>query len=148
MYYRVAIAIAFDVDDHTPRRDAMPAGADTDTSRVPSTEKPAFDLTDAVNEAVSSSGADADDSRARVERALACPCVADLRQSSCGTSFDDALTCYMLADDGEKGKKCVEEFVRLHACMTAHAREFSAFAEELEAHATVRGPAEVRSDSA
>jgi hypothetical protein len=40
VYYRIAIAIAFDVGDRTPRRDAMPADA---------TEKPAFDLTDAVN---------------------------------------------------------------------------------------------------
>jgi intermembrane space import and assembly protein 40 len=132
----------------------MSAAADIDESddtRVPTSEKPAFDLADAVNQAVSSSSADAppdDDPRARVERALACPCVADLRNSSCGARFDDALTCYMLADDAEKGKKCVEEFVALHACMTGHAREFAAFAEELEAHATVRGPADVRESRA
>jgi intermembrane space import and assembly protein 40 len=81
------------------------------------------------------------DPKAKVEAALACPCVADLRQSSCGTDFDEALTCFMLAKDEEKGKKCVEEFVSLHACMVKNASEFKEFADELLEHQEVRGPA-------
>lgn len=80
----------------------------------------------------------------RVARALACPCVADLRSSSCGDAFDDALTCYVSADEHERGKACVEQFVKLHACMSARAGEFEAFARALEGARDVRGEATVR----
>ena len=112
-------------------------------------DEQSFSLADALSranseaEAASSSG-DGDgpkDPMAKVKAALACPCVADLRQSSCGTSFDEALTCFMLAKDEEKGKKCVEEFVSLHACMVKNANEFQEFANELLEHQDVRGPA-------
>ena len=90
----------------------------------------------------SSSSADQTDPMAKVKAALACPCVADLRTSSCGTPFERSLTCFMLASERERGKKCVDEFVALHECMVAHASEFGSFARELEEHRNVRGPAE------
>lgn len=39
-------------------------------------------------------------------------------------SFDEVLMCFMLVKDEEKGKKCVEEFVSLYACMVKNVNEF------------------------
>jgi len=121
----------------TSEPSATPADASTES-------QDSFDLAEALSRAseeASSSGKD--DPNARVAAALACPCVADLRASSCGKPFEDALTCFMLAEERERGKKCVEEFVTLHQCMVAHADEFQAFASELLEYKDVRGPATV-----
>ena len=37
----------------------------------------------------------------RIEKALSCPCVADIRASSCGKQFDAALSCFIRHEDDE-----------------------------------------------
>lgn len=37
----------------------------------------------------------------RIEKALSCPCVADLRTSSCGKYFDAALACFIRNEEYE-----------------------------------------------
>jgi mitochondrial intermembrane space import and assembly protein 40 len=106
-----------------------------------------YDLADTLARTIAEADASSssnDDPQARVDAALACPCVADLRSSTCGKSFDAALTCFMLAEERERGKKCVEEFVSLHQCMVKNASEFEAFANELLEHENVRGPARAK----
>ena len=66
-----------------------------------------------------------------VAAALECPCVAPLRNSSCGAAFDAALVCFMRSPETDRNATCVPPFVTLHACMVAHPTEFKAFAKEL-----------------
>jgi|TARA_B100001540_G_scaffold289119_1_gene284833 intermembrane space import and assembly protein 40 len=66
-----------------------------------------------------------------IAKALECPCVEGLKTSSCGESFVEALTCFMRAEESERGEACVEPFVALHACMVKHPDEFEAFTAEL-----------------
>ena len=132
---------------HVTHRDARTASMSAREEQKED-EQDSFDLADALqrasSEAEASSSAEDADPMKKVEAALACPCVADLRNSSCGKTFDEALTCYMLASDEEKGKKCVEQFVTLHACMVEHASEFEEFTEQLVEHQNVEGPAKVK----
>jgi intermembrane space import and assembly protein 40 len=57
--------------------------------------------------------------------------VEGLKTSSCGDGFVEALSCFMRAEEHERGSKCVEQFVALHACMVANADEFEEFTKEL-----------------
>ena len=66
-----------------------------------------------------------------IQKALECPCVEGLKTSSCGDGFVEALSCFMRAEEHERGSKCVEQFVTLHACMVANADEFEEFTKEL-----------------
>jgi intermembrane space import and assembly protein 40 len=66
-----------------------------------------------------------------IQKALECPCVEGLKTSSCGDGFVEALSCFMRAEEHERGSKCVEQFVALHACMVANADEFEEFTKEL-----------------
>jgi intermembrane space import and assembly protein 40 len=110
--------------------------ADPTTSASDVSVNESFDLA----EAAATTGTD---DMEKVRKALECPCVSDLRESSCGAAFDTSLTCYMLASEENKGKACVREFVALHQCMVAHAGEFEGFTKELLEHQNVEGPAKV-----
>ena len=83
------------------RRRAHPLGM---TKENPTTTNGAesYDLADTLARTIAEADASSssnDDPQARVDAALACPCVADLRSSTCGKSFDAALTCFMLAEE-------------------------------------------------
>eukprot|EP00897_Mesotaenium_endlicherianum_P005477 jgi/Mesen1/4958/ME000248S04240 len=68
-----------------------------------------------------------DDERAR--RALACPCVAELRDGPCGESFVEAFTCYIKSKADEKGSDCIKPFLAMQTCIQAHPEAFN-FDEE------------------
>ena len=38
----------------------------------------------------------------KVERALACPCISDLKEGPCGLPFVAAFTCFLKSQDNEK----------------------------------------------
>lgn len=61
----------------------------------------------------------------RIERALACPCVAELREGACGEAFKGAFACFMRSQAEEKGSDCVEQFITLQSCVVDHPEEFS-----------------------
>jgi len=75
---------------------------------------------------------------AQVAAALECPCVADLRASSCGEAFTRAFTCYVRSSEPEKGTDCAALFLSLQACMVQNSSEFAAFGESIAAHEAVR----------
>jgi intermembrane space import and assembly protein 40 len=57
------------------------------------------------------SGADGEEDAAkRVDDALACPCIADLKEGPCGPKFVDAFKCFIVSEHEDKGMDCLEEF--------------------------------------
>tara|TARA_B110000977_G_scaffold201709_1_gene297926 strand:- start:5347 stop:5670 length:324 start_codon:yes stop_codon:yes gene_type:complete len=66
-----------------------------------------------------------------IKAALDCPCVEGLKTSSCGDGFVEALSCFMRADEADRGSVCADHFVQLHACMVKHASDFEEFTKEL-----------------
>ncbi|CAM8897479.1 unnamed protein product [Rhodiola kirilowii] len=62
---------------------------------------------------------------ARVEKALECPCVSDLRSGSCGVPFTEAFRCFLKSTTEEKGSDCVSQFIQLQKCIEANPNAFS-----------------------
>ncbi|XP_038875961.1 mitochondrial intermembrane space import and assembly protein 40 homolog [Benincasa hispida] len=62
---------------------------------------------------------------AKANRALECPCIADLRKGPCGVQFSDAFLCFFKSTAEEKGSDCVHPFVALQSCIKANPNAFS-----------------------
>ncbi|XP_010454618.1 PREDICTED: mitochondrial intermembrane space import and assembly protein 40-like [Camelina sativa] len=62
---------------------------------------------------------------AKAQRALDCPCIADLRNGSCGSQFSEAFLCFLKSTAEEKGSDCVNPFVALQSCIKANPDAFS-----------------------
>ena len=73
---------------------------------------------------------------ARVQEALACPCVADLRDGPCGPSFVAAFSCFLRAQAGPPdpagvaAPACLPAFKGLQACMVRHPEAFTDFVSQ------------------
>lgn len=65
-----------------------------------------------------------------VARALACPCVADLRDGPCGASFVQAFTCFLKVKGEDKGTVCYEPYQDMQACMMKHPESFADFVKD------------------
>ncbi|XP_024007400.1 mitochondrial intermembrane space import and assembly protein 40 homolog isoform X2 [Eutrema salsugineum] len=61
----------------------------------------------------------------KAQRALDCPCVADLRNGPCGSQFTEAFLCFLKSTAEEKGSDCVHPFVALQSCIKANPGAFS-----------------------
>ncbi|KAF8407406.1 hypothetical protein HHK36_006537 [Tetracentron sinense] len=62
---------------------------------------------------------------AKAQKALECPCVAELRNGPCGTQFSEAFVCFIKSTAEEKGSDCVHPFVALQNCIKVHPDAFS-----------------------
>ncbi|CAN6249450.1 unnamed protein product, partial [Urochloa humidicola] len=62
---------------------------------------------------------------AKVQKALECPCVADLKTGPCGGPFVDAFSCFLRSTEEEKGSDCVNPFIALQDCIKANPEAFS-----------------------
>ncbi|KAF3485873.1 hypothetical protein F2Q69_00056506 [Brassica cretica] len=62
---------------------------------------------------------------AKAQKALDCPCIADLRNGSCGSQFTEAFRCFLISTAEEKGSDCVHPFVALQKCVKANPNAFS-----------------------
>ncbi|KAH7663137.1 mitochondrial intermembrane space import and assembly protein 40 [Dioscorea alata] len=62
----------------------------------------------------------------KAEKALQCPCVAELRKGPCGTQFSEAFVCFIKSTAEEKGSDCVHPFIALQNCIKANPNAFSA----------------------
>ncbi|VVB17492.1 unnamed protein product [Arabis nemorensis] len=62
---------------------------------------------------------------AKAQKALDCPCIADLRNGSCGSQFSEAFRCFLMSTAEEKGTDCVHPFVALQSCIKANPDAFS-----------------------
>ena len=65
----------------------------------------------------------------KVEQALACDCLADLRDGPCGKVFVEAFTCFVKSQTPERGMDCLGPFKMLQECMMEHPEEFADFIE-------------------
>ncbi|AQK44986.1 Cox19-like CHCH family protein [Zea mays] len=61
----------------------------------------------------------------KVQKALDCPCVADLKNGPCGGQFVDAFSCFLRSTEEEKGSDCVKPFITLQDCIKANPEAFS-----------------------
>nr|CAB3485197.1 unnamed protein product [Digitaria exilis]CAB3487714.1 unnamed protein product [Digitaria exilis] len=61
----------------------------------------------------------------KVQRALECPCVAELKNGPCGGAFVDAFSCFLRSTEEEKGSDCVKPFIALQDCIKANPEAFS-----------------------
>lgn len=62
---------------------------------------------------------------AKAQKALGCPCIADLRNGSCGSQFTETFRCFLMSTPEEKGSDCVHPFVALQSCIKANPSAFS-----------------------
>ncbi|KAE9621434.1 hypothetical protein Lalb_Chr01g0013651 [Lupinus albus] len=62
---------------------------------------------------------------AKAQKALECPCVADLRSGACGSQFSEAFLCFLKSTAEEKGSDCVHPFVALQSCIKVNPDAFS-----------------------
>ncbi|RDX94610.1 Mitochondrial intermembrane space import and assembly protein 40-like protein, partial [Mucuna pruriens] len=62
---------------------------------------------------------------AMAQKALDCPCIADLRTGPCGSQFSEAFLCFLKSSSQEKGSDCVHSFVALQSCIKANPDAFS-----------------------
>ncbi|KAI5072258.1 hypothetical protein GOP47_0012364 [Adiantum capillus-veneris] len=66
-----------------------------------------------------------EDLQLKAERALACPCVAGLREGPCGKEFSEAFVCFIKSTAEPKGSDCVESFLNMQSCMLDYPDAFS-----------------------
>ncbi|KAK6931786.1 CHCH protein, partial [Dillenia turbinata] len=62
---------------------------------------------------------------AKAQKALDCPCIADLRKGPCGSQFSEAFLCFFKSTAEEKGSDCVNPFVALQNCIKANPNAIS-----------------------
>ncbi|XVE92989.1 hypothetical protein REPUB_Repub01dG0151200 [Reevesia pubescens] len=61
---------------------------------------------------------------AQAQKALECPCVAELRNGACGAQFTEAFLCFLKSTAEEKGSDCVHPFVALQTCIKGNPDAF------------------------
>ncbi|CAN6481666.1 unnamed protein product [Victoria cruziana] len=60
----------------------------------------------------------------RAQKALDCPCVAELRNGPCGTQFSEAFICFLKSSSEEKGSDCVQPFLTFQNCVKENPNAF------------------------
>ncbi|XP_062222646.1 mitochondrial intermembrane space import and assembly protein 40 homolog [Phragmites australis] len=60
----------------------------------------------------------------KVQKALECPCLDDLKKSPCGSQFIYAFSCYLKSTKEEKGSDCVNPFIALQNCIKENKEAF------------------------
>eukprot|EP00803_Ostreobium_quekettii_P004370 evm.model.scf_394.6 EVM.evm.TU.scf_394.6 scf_394:50852-51256(+) len=84
---------------------------------------------EALDKVESSEAANDEELDQKVAEALACDCVADLRDGPCGGPFVEAFTCFVKSSTPDKGMDCLGPFKMLQECMIQHPEEFAEFIE-------------------
>ncbi|XP_031494869.1 mitochondrial intermembrane space import and assembly protein 40 homolog isoform X2 [Nymphaea colorata] len=73
-------------------------------------------------------------SEERAQKALDCPCVADLRNGPCGTQFSEAFICFLKSTAEEKGSDCVQPFLSFQNCIKENPNAFGEIFLEEDGH--------------
>ncbi|KAG6601970.1 Mitochondrial intermembrane space import and assembly protein 40-like protein, partial [Cucurbita argyrosperma subsp. sororia] len=111
-------AAASSPNDLPQSRNPSPSPVSSSSSESPSMESLIAEAAAYGNEANESL-------EAKANRALECPCIADLRKGPCGVQFSDAFFCFFKSTAEEKGSDCVHPFVALQSCIKANPNAFS-----------------------
>lgn len=92
----------------------------------PQSPAPASSLEALAAEAMSFGENDNEESiDVKVQKALECPCIADLKHGPCGSGFVDAFSCFLRSTEEEKGSDCVKPFIALQNCIKENPAAFS-----------------------
>ena len=71
-----------------------------------------------------------------IEEALNCPCIAKMKEGSCGDVFVTAYRCFLESETEPRGMDCMDKFQAMHSCMVEHPDEYDlkegAFPDEEE----------------
>ncbi|KAJ8759266.1 hypothetical protein K2173_006786 [Erythroxylum novogranatense] len=95
------------------------------THRSPPPSSSSVPMESLIEEAIAY-GSDKNESlEVKAQKALECPCIADLRNGPCGAQFSDAFLCFLKSTAEEKGSDCVHPFVALQNCIKANPNAFS-----------------------
>lgn len=60
-----------------------------------------------------------------IEEALNCPCIASMKEGSCGQPFLAAYRCFLESETEPKGMDCMEQFKSMQACVADHPEEYN-----------------------
>ncbi|XP_073147866.1 mitochondrial intermembrane space import and assembly protein 40 homolog [Henckelia pumila] len=102
------------------------ASHDEDSSTAPIDNSTQPSLDSLIAEAAAYGDEDENQSlEAKAQKALECPCIADLRNGPCGPQFSDAFVCFLKSTAEEKGSDCVHPFVALQKCIKVNPNAFS-----------------------
>nr|XP_048333581.1 mitochondrial intermembrane space import and assembly protein 40 homolog isoform X1 [Ziziphus jujuba var. spinosa] len=107
--------------------DEVPSASSTSSS-ASSSSSSSFSMESVIAEAAAygNDGNDGNESLdAKAQKALECPCIADLRSGPCGAQFSEAFLCFLKSTAEEKGSDCVNPFVALQNCIKANPDAFS-----------------------
>ncbi|KAM0826635.1 hypothetical protein ACQ4PT_068744 [Festuca glaucescens] len=111
---------------------SQPAPAAEEPSPLPAEPAPSqspspapSSLEELAAEAMSFSEDNNDSIDVKVQKALECPCVADLKSGPCGSGFIDAFSCFLRSTEVEKGSDCVKPFIALQNCIKENPEAFS-----------------------
>ncbi|XP_008807801.2 mitochondrial intermembrane space import and assembly protein 40 homolog [Phoenix dactylifera] len=104
------------------------SSSEGDQTSQPATQpspSPAPSFEDLVAEATALGSNENESLDMKAQRALECPCVAELRKGPCGTQFTEAFVCFIKSTAEEKGSDCVKPFIALQDCIKANPDAFS-----------------------
>lgn len=60
------------------------------------------------------------DMEKKIEAALACPCLGDLKEGPCGPVFVHAFGCFIRSEHEDKGMDCLDQFKDFQLCLQKH----------------------------
>ncbi|KAL6651081.1 hypothetical protein ACP70R_010006 [Stipagrostis hirtigluma subsp. patula] len=107
---------------------APPAGEPSPSAAEPSPASPSPASSSLEALAAEAMAFDEDDNESidlKVQKALDCPCVADLKNGPCGGQFVNAFSCFLRSTEEEKGSDCVKPFIALQDCIKSNPEAFS-----------------------
>ncbi|KAJ9190635.1 hypothetical protein P3X46_001816 [Hevea brasiliensis] len=109
----------------TPEPEVDQTQSQLSSSVTPHNSRPDTPMESLIAEAVAYGNNENESLDAKAQRALECPCIADLRNGPCGIQFSDAFLCFLKSTAEEKGSDCVHPFVALQNCIKAKPDAFS-----------------------
>ncbi|XP_015886709.3 mitochondrial intermembrane space import and assembly protein 40 homolog [Ziziphus jujuba] len=104
--------------------DEVPSASSTSSS-ASSSSSSSFSMESVIAEAAAYGNDGNESLDAKAQKALECPCIADLRSGPCGAQFSEAFLCFLKSTAEEKGSDCVNPFVALQNCIKANPDAFS-----------------------
>ncbi|XP_059454373.1 mitochondrial intermembrane space import and assembly protein 40 homolog [Corylus avellana] len=104
---------------------AVDQAAPPDPQAAPATAATTSSLESLIAEAAAYGNDENESLDAQAQKALECPCIADLRNGPCGVQFSEAFLCFLKSTAEEKGSDCVHPFVALQNCIKANPNAFS-----------------------
>ncbi|KAL4442930.1 hypothetical protein ABPG77_008421 [Micractinium sp. CCAP 211/92] len=84
---------------------------------------------DAMAEALAQAEGEQDMEK-KIEQALACPCLGDLKEGPCGPVFVHAFGCFIRSEHEDKGMDCLPEFAAFQACLQKHPEHVARIMED------------------